>query len=255
VQNGSMNLKVVTERKPGYKAAITILPLFNPPGVSSATSAVIPEGQNETVLPMNASPGAAVRKWKIALLGTAPVGNGPVWVSSQLATLEVAPPFVTFALERAAAEQGKETSLFCKVQHTTPFQGAAKVRLVGLPPKVTANEVEITNDTQEFAFKLGIDKTSPPGQHKNLFCQVVVVQNGEPVLHNLGGTELRIDVPLPPKANEPPKPAPAPAPAAAQPAPAAKPPEKRLTRLEQLRKEQEEREKAAKEGTPPPPKK
>jgi hypothetical protein len=253
VQNGSMNLKITAERKPGYTAPITIIPLFNPPGVGSATSATIPEGQTETLLPMNAAPGAPARKWKIAVLGTATVGNGPVWVSSQLATLEIAPPFLTFAMERAAAEQGKEASLFCKVQHTTPFQGAAKVHLVGLPPKVTANEVEITNDTQEFAFKLGIDKTSPPGQHKNLFCQVVVVQNGEPVLHNLGGTELRIDVPLPPKANEPPKPAPAPV--AAQPAPATKPPEKRLTRLEQLRKEQEEREKAAKEGTPPPPKK
>jgi hypothetical protein len=245
VQNGSMNLKVVAERKPGYTAAITIIPLFNPPGVSSATSVVIPEKQTETLLPMNASPGAVARKWKIAVLGTAPVGNGPVWVSSQLATLEVAVPFVAFAVERAAAEQGKETSLFCKVQHTTPFQGPAKVRLLGLPPKVTANDVDITSETKEFAFKLGIDKTSPPGQHRSLFCQVVVMQNGEPVVHNLGGTELRIDVPLPPKANEPPKPAPAPV--VAQPAAApAKAPEKRLTRLEQLRKEQEEREKAAK---------
>jgi hypothetical protein len=245
VQNGSMNLKIVAERKPDYKAPITIVPLFNPPGVSSATSAVIPEGQTETLLPMNASAGAPVRKWKIAVLATAPVGNGPVWVSSQLATLEIAPPFVTFALERAAAEQGKETSVFCKVQHTTPFAGPAKVRLLGLPPKVTADEVDITNDTKEFAFKLGIDKTSPPGQHRSLFCQMVVMQNGEPIVHNLAGTELRIDVPLPPKANEPPKPAPAPV--VAQPAAApAKPPEKRLTRLEQLRKDQEEREKAGK---------
>jgi hypothetical protein len=245
VQNGSMNLKIVAERQPGYKAAITIIPLFNPPGVSSATSVLIPEGQNEILLPMNASAGAPARKWKIAVLGTAPVGNGPVWVSSQLATLEVAPPFVTFALERAAAEQGKETNLFCKVQHATPFTGAAKVRLLGLPPKVTANEVDITNDTKEFAFKLGIDKTSPPGQHRGLFCQMVALQNGEPVVHNLAGTELRIDVPLPPKANEPPRPPPAPMPAQPAAAPA-KPPEKRLTRLEQLRKDQEEREKAAK---------
>src|SRR5262249_44298868 len=101
-----------------------------------------------------------------------------------------------------------------------------------------------TNDTKEFSFKLGLAKDSPPGQHKNLFCQVVVTQNGEPVVHNLGGCELRIDVPLPPKANEPP-----PMPMANKPPEPAKPPEKRLARLEQLRKEQEEREKAA------PPKK
>src|SRR5205823_15024848 len=75
VQNGSMNLKIVAERKAGFKTAITILPLFNPPGVGSASSVVIPEGQTETLLPMNASAGAQVRKWKTAVLGTATVGN------------------------------------------------------------------------------------------------------------------------------------------------------------------------------------
>ena len=49
-----------------------------------------------------------------------------------------------------------------------------------------------------------MDKTSPAGQHKNIFCQVVAMKDGEPVVHNVGGTELRIDVPLPPKADAPP---------------------------------------------------
>jgi hypothetical protein len=217
--------------------------LFNPPGVGSASAATIAEGQTETVIPMNAAGNAQARKWKIAVIGVSTVGNGPMWVSSQLANLEVAPPFVTFAMERAAAEQGKNTEIFCKVQHNTPFEGPAKVVLLGLPNKVTAPEMSITKDTKEFAFKLAIDKTSPAGQHRNLFCQLVVVQNGEAVVHNLGGTELRIDVPLPPKASEPPKPAPAVAAKPAQPAP---PAEKRLTRLEKLRLEQEERERAAK---------
>lgn len=254
VQNGSMNLKVVAERKPGFKAPITLQMLFNPPGVGSASSVAIAEGQNEALYPMNANGGAQVRKWKIAILGVATVGNGPMWVSSQLATLEIAPPFVAFAMERAAAEQGKTTDLFCKIQHTTPFPGTAKVQLVGLPPKVTAPEVEITKDTKEVAFKLTLDKASPPGQHNNLFCQVYILRDGELVLHNVGGTQLRIDVPLPPKANEPPKPAPAAVVAKPAPAPA-KPPEKRLTRLEKLRLEQEEREKAGKAAEATPPKK
>ena len=132
--------------------------------------------QTETVLPMNAAGNAQVRKWKTAVLAVATVGNGPVWVSSQLATLEIAPPFVTFAMERAASEQGKNVEMFCKIQHNTPFVGGAKVRLVGLPPKVTAPEVEITKDTKEIVFKLTVDKTTPAGQHRNIFCQVVVTQ-------------------------------------------------------------------------------
>ena len=242
VQNGSMNLKVVAERRPGYKTAITVLPLLSSPGVGAASAATIPEGQNETVIPMNAAANAQARKFKMAVIGTAVVGNGPVWVSSQLATVEVAPPYVNLTLERAAAEQGKATEIFCKVQPQTPFSGAAKVQILGLPNKVTAPEVSMTKETKEFGFKVSVDKTSPAGVHRNIFCQLVIVQNGEPVVHNLGSTELRIDVPIPAKAAEAPKAAPAAV--AAKPAAAAAT-AKRLTRLEQLRLEQEEREKAA----------
>ncbi len=253
VQNGSMQLKVIAERKPDFKAPITVQMLFNPPGVGSASAVTIPEGQNEVLYPINANGGAQVRRWKIAMLGTATVGNGPVHVSTQLATLEIAPPFVQFALERSAVEQGKETEVFCKVTHTTPFVGAGKVKLIGLPHLVTALELDITKDTKEFAFKVTTDKTSPAGTHKNLFCQLVITHNGEPVVHSLGSTELRIDPPPPPKpmaAAPPPMPVPMPV---AKPPEAQKPPEKRLTRLEKLRLEQQEREKAAKGETPKPP--
>ena len=93
--------------------------------------------------------------------------------------------------------------------------------------------IEITKDTKELSFPLTVDATAPAGQHKNLYCQVVVTQNGEPIVQNVGSTELRIDKPLV-------------AAVAAQPKAASKPAvptEKRLSRLEQLRKEQEEREK------------
>jgi hypothetical protein len=238
VHNGSMNLKIVAERN-GYKGPITIYPLYNPPGVGSAGAATIPDGQNETVLPLNANGGAPARKWKYVVWGVATIGNGPVWLSSQLATIEIAPPMMAFQFDRGATEQGKPTTMFGKVQIATPWEGSAKVKLVGLPPKVTAPDVEVTKDTKELSFPLTVDATAPAGQHKNLYCQVVVTQNGEPIVQNVGSTELRIDKPLV---------AAAPAPAAkAQAAPVpAKSAEKRLSRLEQLRKEQEEREKGKK---------
>jgi hypothetical protein len=237
VHNGSMNLKIVAERLNGFKGPITVYPLYNPPGVGSAGGATIPDGQTETVFPLNANTGAPARKWKYVVWGVATVGNGPVWVSSQLATVEIAPPLMAFQLERAASEQGKATTLYGKVQVGTPWEGPAKVKLVGLPPKVTAPEVEITKDSKELAIPLTLDAAAPAGQHKNLFCQVVVTQHGEPIVQNVGSTELRIDQPLPA--------APAAKPQAAAPKPAA---EKRLSRLEQLRKEQEEREKAMQQG-------
>jgi hypothetical protein len=247
VQNGSMQLKIVAERKPGFTAPITVYPLFNPPGVNSASAVSIPANGKEVLLPMNAASNAQVKKWKTAVVAVADAGKGPIWVSSQLATIEVAAPFVVLNMERAAVEQGKETELFCKVQHLTPFAGKAKVKLLGLPFKVTTTEMEITKDTKEIGFKLTTDKTSPAGLHRNLFCQVVITKDDEPIVANTGYSELRLDVPIVKK--DPPKPVTPVVTAKPPPAPT-KPPEKRLTRLEKLRLEQEEREKAAKGGTP-----
>ena len=251
VQNGSFNLRIVAKRAAGFKGAITVFPLWTPPGLGIQGSAVIPENAVETVLPMNAAPNAAVRKWKTAVHAVADAGKGPVWVSSQLFTLEVTLPIVTLAMERPAVEQGQTTQLFCKVAVTAPFEGKAKVRILGLPAKVTTQDLELTKDTKELAFPIVADKASPAGKHGGIFAQVVIDRGGELITGNTGGTELRIDVPLPPKvavATPTPSPAAKPAPTPPPATPAAPP--KRLTRLEQLRQEQEEREKAQAGGQP-----
>ena len=242
VQNGSMQLKIVAERKPGFTAPINVYPLFNPPGVSTQGSNTIPEKGNETTLTINAAPNAQVKAWKTAIIANSTVAGGPAWVSSQLFTLNVAAPFFAMTMERGAVEQGKETEIPCKITVSTPITTPGKVRIVGLPPKVESPELEIKTDTKELVFKLKVDKGAPAGKHGNIFCQAILPVNGEPVVHNVGGTELRIDVPIPPKVASA-----APAPMAKpMPAPAAAPAEKRLTRLEKLRLEQAEREKQGK---------
>lgn len=253
VQNGSMNIRVVVERSASFKGPVTVYPLFNPPGVGSSNAITIPEGQTEGLFFVNANGGAQVRKWKTALVAVADAGKGPVWCSSQLFTLEIAAPFVQIAMERSATEQGKNTQMFCKVTTTTPFPGAAKVKLIGVPANTGCPDAEFNKEAKEFAFNIATQKTTPAGIHKNLYCQVTITMNGEPILHNLGSSELRVDVPLPPKPNAPP-PVVAAKPAAPPPMPNA-PPMKRLTRLEQLRLEQQEREKMGQGGTPPAPKK
>jgi hypothetical protein len=108
--------------------------------------------------------------------------------------------------------------------------------LYGLPNKVTTTAMELNKDTKELVFKIKAEADAPPGKNQNLFCQVVITENGEPVLHNLGTGQLRVDKPLPPKPN-----APSPMPVAqTAPTPMPEAP-KRLTRLEQLRLEQKQR--------------
>lgn len=138
-------------------------------------------------------------------------------------------------------ELGQETEVAAAVEVAKEFPGNARVELLGLPHKVTTEVMEINKDAKELVFKVRTGADSPAGNHKNIFCRVTVTENDEPVVHaRVGGTELRIDKPLPPKKDEPaPAPMPKPEPTAGK--KPEKPPEKRLTRLEKLRLEAKER--------------
>lgn len=246
VRDGSMGLKVVATRKEGFTAPIAVRMLYDPPGVGSSGGVSIPEGQTEAVIPVNANGGAEIRTWKIAVMGEATVGNGPVLVSSQLADLEVSEPFFSFGFQSAAVEKGKETEVVIKVTKNKDFEGPATVELLGLPHQATTQPGAITKETGELVFKVATTAESPVGRHPTLICRAVVTANGEPITHSLGTGELRIDEPIPPKADAPPPPPmPAPMPVAVA---EEKPPEKRLTRLEKLRLEREQ----AKQGAPAP---
>ena len=126
-----------------------------------------------------------------------------------------------------------------KVENAKPFEGNATIQLIGLPNKVTTTPAEFNKDTAELIFKVKAEADAAPGISKNLFCQVVVTESGEPIIHNIGSGQLRVDKPLPPKVAPMPVAAAAPMPQPAVPVAAA--PAKRLTRLEQLRLEQEQR--------------
>lgn len=241
VQNGSVKIKVVAKRKEGFKGAINVIPVYNAPGIGTVSSITIPENQNEGFFTMNANGNAQVRKWKTSLLANAATPGGTVWVSSQLFSIEIAPPFVAAKLERVAVEQGKSGEIVCKLTNNTPFEGDGKIELVGLPPKVVVKSMDFKNDTKEVVFKVEVDPASPVGNHKNIICAATVQKSGEEVAHTLGRTEIRIDPPAAPKVT-----ANAPMPnATAKPA-TPNAPEKRLSRLEKLRLEQEEREKSQK---------
>lgn len=241
VQGGSMNLKVVAERKEAFKAPIKLSMLWNPPGVGSQNEVTIGEGQTEAVYPVNASGDAATRTWKIAVLANSDAGKGQVWTSSQLTKITVGSPFISMQIPMAATEQGKSVDVLCKIQQLQPFDGEAQVHLNGIPPKVQVakNPLTITKASQELVFNATVPSDAPVGQHKSLFCQVIIMKDGEPVVHNVaGGSVLRIDAPPPPKPNAP---APTVAKAESKPEQPKAAPPKPMSRLEKLRAEARER--------------
>jgi len=193
-QTGAMTLKVIAERKPDFKGPINLSMLYAPPGIGTGGTSVIKEGETEGAVTLSATAAAPIKTWPIVVVGSTDQGTGIVWVSTQLSNLEVVPPFVDGKIVRTFVDQGDKTTITVKLEQKTPFEGKAKIVLLGLPNKVTAAEKEFTKDDTEVQFDVQADKTSPAGRHAGLFCQVTVMQNGEPILQNIaqGGT-LRVD--------------------------------------------------------------
>lgn len=240
VQNGQMQLKVRATRAEGFTAPIKIELVQNPPGINSSRDVSIPEGQTEAVIQLNAAGNAKVGEFPICLRADANVPSGPVSCASPFIPLRVAESYLKFEFQTAAVEQGKSTELVVNVEAVQPFEGNATVVLYGLPNKVTTAPLELNASLKELVFKVDAAMDAPPGQNKSLFCQAIVTEQGEPIIHNLGTGSLRVDQPLPMPVAAAPAPAPAPEPMP-QPMPEAAPPPKRLTRLEQLRLEQKQR--------------
>jgi hypothetical protein len=228
-----MQLKVVATRAEGFTAPIKIDLLNNPPGVNSSRESSIAEGQTEATITLNSAGNAQVKDHPIAVRGEATVGNGPIMVCSPFATLKVTEPYVQLAFQQSAIELGAEGAIVVTVETPKPYEGDAEVQLLGLPNKVTAEPMKLNKELKELIFKLKADPEAAPGMNKNVFCQITITQDGEPIQHNLGSGTLRVDKPLPPKPNAQPV-------AAAEKKPDAAP-AKPLSRLEQLRLEQKQK--------------
>ncbi len=206
LQNGSVNLKVTAERKGDFKGAISLTLLYSPPGIGSAGTVQIKEGENEGIVPLSANANAALQKWKICVVGSADFGKGVVWFSTPLIDLEIAPPFMAGQIVRTFVDQGDSTTVKVKLENKIPFEGKAKLSLLGLPPNTTADEKEITKDDKEVTFTVKADATAPAALHKQLFCQFQLTKDGDTMTSSFAqGGSLRVDKASVAKAT-PPKP-------------------------------------------------
>ena len=230
VRNGTMTLKVTAKRAKDFTKKIKIKLPWKPPGIGAPNEVEIPEGKNEVALTLSANGDAPINDWQILVTGEAVTDQGLVRVSSRFAKLQVSEPFVQLSLAMAATNPGKNTTVLATVEQLEPFTGEARVILQALPHGVKSSEIKITSKSGEISFPLEVADDANKGKHANLFCQVIITQDGHPIPHNVGhGGTLRIDPPPPaPKKKSDTKATPVKA-------PPKEAPKKPLSRLEQLR--------------------
>lgn len=220
-RSGAAQVEVLVERDPGFDRPVFVSLLQDSPGTGSRKAVKVDAGQDRAVIPLTANAQAAPGSWPLVAVAKAD-HRGELWVSSQLATLQVVAPFVRLALPQAAGARGATTLLAGELSVDRAFTGEATARLVGLPAHCAAPALTLTADAREIRFTVTIGQEAKLGRHRNIFCELVVREGGLPVTHHVGRTELRVDAP---QVDAPPPP---------EPAPGAPRP---LTRLEQLRAE------------------
>ena len=147
---------------------------------------------------------------------------------------------MTGQLKLCALQRGQSAAMVCNLNPIRPFEGEGRLTLKGLPHRVTAEPVVVKHGQKEAIFTLSAAKDATIGRRGGLFCVLTALVNGVDSTHRLaGGGVVRVD-------REPAKVTKA----------AEKPKEKRekktasprpLSRLQQLRKESEQKKAADQE--------
>lgn len=196
VQSGSLDVKIVAERKEGFDEPIRVINLYNPPGTGSTPDITIPKGTNAAIYTLNANGNATVKQWKVAFLGSATVNGGTAYASTQLADLEVAPAFVGGRLTQTNTVVGNPVKFVCALDQKTSFEGRAEVKLMGLPAGVTAEPKSITKEDKEIVFDVNAATNAVKGMHRTVFVAMNLKLNGQQVTQTFAsGGSLRIDPP------------------------------------------------------------
>lgn len=196
VQMGSMLLPVRIERAEGFQDPVNVRLLWNPPGVGSG-AVDIPGDKSEAALPINAAGNAAIGKWTTVVVATTG-GGASIEVASAPVMLEIAEPWVQFAVQKTRVEQGQPVEVVVKLSPRASFEGSANARLVGLPGKITVDPLTFTAAEQELRFQLNVPPDAPPGEH-GMFISAEIPVNGQIVAHGSSSAPLMVDRPLPPK--------------------------------------------------------
>lgn len=213
VRRGVLDLKVRVERLDGFTGRVRLAFPFKPPGINAPGNVELAEGEQEAVYQLNAAAEAPLGGWEVVVTATGLVKPDPkrkekgggrrrrdgetTWVSSGLVPLTVAEPLLEMAAEKVTVEQGQETRIAWTVKKPAAFAGLAKARLLGLPAKTEAAELDLAADATELVFPVKVAGDAPAGQHGNVFCQVRIPQGDAWIVHNMPPTQLRIDKPLP----------------------------------------------------------
>jgi hypothetical protein len=202
VRGGELAIPVKIKRRPGFNEAIEFQCDWIPAGVGIQPALIIPAGATEAVLKISGEANAPLGPCPMVVVAStiregldAYLGTGRVRVSSEIVNLMIAEPFVELTSAPESVRRGAHQRYVWKVQHKSPFEGTAQVKLLGLPKGV--NVVDplpiLSKDSREIAFDIEATDEALLGSVRGVSCEVIVRAGGQEIRQRTGSGTLRID--------------------------------------------------------------
>ena len=187
VQDGRLDLRIRVRRAPGVDGEISLTLPFLPPWMEVPEDGVsIPEGESDCIFPLTATGDAAVRSWRVVVMGSVELDGQSTFVSSAPIEVTVARPFLDLAMARTVSEQDRTVQVDCDLEWRRPVDGQVIARLHGLPKNASAPEVRLDGPQRSVSFPVDVASDTPPSIHNTLYVELGVDQAGELVTHYLG---------------------------------------------------------------------
>lgn len=202
VRGGELAIPVKVHRRAGFNEPIEFQCDWVAPGVSVQPLAVIPAGESEAVLRITGEGNAPLGKCPFVVSASTArddldpyLGTGRVRVSSEIVDLSIAEPFVELASQPEAVRRGSRRKYVWSVQHKSPFEGNASVRLLGLPKGVSTVEPQpsLNRESKEIAFEIEASNEALLGSVRGISCEITVKAAGQEIRQRTGQGTLRID--------------------------------------------------------------
>ena len=202
VRGGELAIPIKITRRAGFNEPVEFQCDWVSPGVSVQPTATIPAGENEAVLRITGESNAPLGPCPLVVTASttrddldAYLGTGRVRVSSDIATLTIAEPYVELASQPESVRRGERKKYTWTVQHKSPFEGTASVKLLGLPKGVKVVEPlpVLTKDSKEIAFEIEATGEALLGSVRGMSCEIVVQSAGQEIRQRTGSGTLRID--------------------------------------------------------------
>jgi hypothetical protein len=212
-RDGEISLVATVRRAEGFDGPIEVSLPYLPPGVEMEGPAIVPTGQSEAILRLFARPDADPVSWRLAAearpapprrdrremtlalmnqIGAGggrrrrPVVEGQPQVASRFVPLDLTGAAVSGRFSPAAAEQGQAVAVSCTLEPGSPLPGKAVASIEGLPPRATAEPVEVAPGAIRVEFRVAVAASTPVGEHDTLICRLAGEIGGQPVVYRVG---------------------------------------------------------------------